>query len=162
MLALFGPLGATEMIVIAIVAILVFGKNLPEVIGQVAAFVARARRSLTDLRRETGIDREIREARRAVEETVPNIGEWKSPSRALDRRVREAIDIDGDLAGDPAGGASTLPDPERSGEKPEAAPEPLEPRPATGDSGPNPLEPPKPAEPASAEDGEDDESKNAG
>lgn len=154
MVAFVGPLGVTEMIVIAVVAILVFGKNLPEVVGQVAGFVARARRALTDLRRETGIDREIREARRAVESSVPNIGEWKSPSRAIGRRVREAVDLDADLAEEP----------EAETKEPSAGPEskPTS-EPARDGDGSGSVEPPALGSPPPAEDGSDDaDAKNAG
>jgi Sec-independent protein translocase protein TatA len=58
----------TELLLIAVVAILVFGRRLPEVAGQAASHVQRARRAFNDLRRETGIDDEIREARRTFEQ----------------------------------------------------------------------------------------------
>ena len=64
-------LGVAEMILIAVVAILVFGRNLPSVAVQAASTVQRMRRSLADLRRETGIDDELRRARREFEEAVP-------------------------------------------------------------------------------------------
>ena len=64
----FLNLAPSELIVIAVVAILVWGRRLPEVAGQAAGVVQRMRRSLDDLRRETGIDREIQNARRAVDD----------------------------------------------------------------------------------------------
>jgi len=64
-------LSPVEIAIIAIAAIVVFGRRLPQVAGQAAGAVQRLRRSLDDLRRETGIDREIQEARRAVESAVP-------------------------------------------------------------------------------------------
>ncbi len=63
----FLGLSPTELFVIAIVAILVFGARLPQVAGEAAATLQRFRRSLTDLRRETGIDQEIARARREFE-----------------------------------------------------------------------------------------------
>ena len=79
-------LSPAEVAIIVIVAIVVFGRRLPQVAGQAAGTVQRLRRSLEDLRRETGIDREIAEARRAVESAVPR------EVRALDVRTlaREA------------------------------------------------------------------------
>jgi Sec-independent protein translocase protein TatA len=79
-------LSPAEVAIIVIVAIVVFGRRLPQVAGQAAGTVQRWRRSLDDLRRETGIDREIAEARRAVESAVPR------EVRALDVRTlaREA------------------------------------------------------------------------
>ena len=66
MLALFGNLGFGEVVLIAIVSILVFGKRLPEVASQTFRQVAKLRRNLDDLRRETGIDRELRDVRGAL------------------------------------------------------------------------------------------------
>jgi len=64
-------LSPAEVAIIVIVAIVVFGRRLPEVAGQAAGTVQKLRRSLDDLRRETGVDREIAEARRAIESAVP-------------------------------------------------------------------------------------------
>jgi Sec-independent protein translocase protein TatA len=81
-------LSPVEIVIILVVAIVVFGRRLPEVAGQAAGAVQRMRRSLEDLRRETGIDREIREARRAVEDAVPRD---IRPSQ-VSRKAREGLD----------------------------------------------------------------------
>jgi len=64
----FLNLGFSEVVLIAIVAILVFGKRLPEVATQTFKQVAKVRRGLDDLRRETGIDRELHEVRGAFQD----------------------------------------------------------------------------------------------
>jgi len=84
----FLNLSPTEVIIILVVAIVVFGRRLPEVAGQAAGALQRMRRSLDDLRRETGIDREIRNARRAFEDAVPR----DVRSFDLRRKTREGID----------------------------------------------------------------------
>jgi Sec-independent protein translocase protein TatA len=61
-------LSLAEVVVIGIVALLVFGHRLPEVAVQCAVQMQRLRRSLSDLRRESGVDRELRELRRTFEE----------------------------------------------------------------------------------------------
>ena len=66
MLALFGNLSFSEILMIAVVAVMVFGKRLPEVAGQTVRQVAKLRRNLDDLRRESGIDRELRDVRGAL------------------------------------------------------------------------------------------------
>jgi Sec-independent protein translocase protein TatA len=66
---LFG-LSPTELFVIALVAVLVFGGRLPQVAGEAAATVQKLRRALTDLRRESGIDQELQNARREIEQNV--------------------------------------------------------------------------------------------
>jgi sec-independent protein translocase protein TatA len=66
MLALFGNLSFSEILLIAVVAVMVFGKRLPEVAGQTVRQVAKLRRNLDDLRRESGIDRELRDVSGAL------------------------------------------------------------------------------------------------
>jgi Sec-independent protein translocase protein TatA len=86
----FLNLGPQEIVVITVVAILVWGRRLPEVAGQAAGVVQRMRRSLDDLRRETGIDREIQNARRAVDEAVPRGVRTLDVRREARKLVEEA------------------------------------------------------------------------
>ena len=88
MFALLFNLSLGELIAIGVVALLVFGSRLPEVAAQIAVQMQRARRSLQDLRRETGIDREMWEVRRRFEEAVPR--DVESPSAALRQARLEA------------------------------------------------------------------------
>lgn len=67
---MFG-LSAFEIVVIVVVAILVFGERLPQVAAEFAGWIVKLKRSVTELRRESGIDREIDEVRRQVENAVP-------------------------------------------------------------------------------------------
>lgn len=83
---MFG-LSFIEIIVVVVVAILVFGDRLPTVAAEAATFVTRMKRSLADLRRETGIDREFAEARRAIENSVPR----SVRNFDLPRTVREEV-----------------------------------------------------------------------
>lgn len=68
MLALLQNLNVVELVVIAVVAVIVFGPRLPEVARQSAVNLAKARRALLELRRQSGIDEELREARRSIAE----------------------------------------------------------------------------------------------
>ena len=74
---IFG-LSPIEMVVIFVVAILVFGQRLPQVAGEAAATLQKIKRSLSDLRRETGIDQEIQRAKREFEQNV------RKPLRDID------------------------------------------------------------------------------
>ncbi len=65
MLAFLWNLDLGEMVVIAVVAVLIFGKNLPEVAGRLFGQLRRVRRTVDDIRRETGIDRDVRDIRRS-------------------------------------------------------------------------------------------------
>ena len=79
-------LSLAETIVIGVVALLVFGHRLPEVAMQCAVQMQRLRRSLSDLRRESGVDRELRELRRTIEEaSTPPV----HPRRLLREARRE-------------------------------------------------------------------------
>lgn len=64
-------LGMWEIALILVVAVLVFGRDLPSAAVQAAATLQKLRRSLADMRRETGIDEELRRARREFEQAVP-------------------------------------------------------------------------------------------
>ena len=70
MLAFIQNINPTELLLIAVVAILIFGRRLPEVAGQVAGRVQQARRAFNDLKRETGIDEELRQARRNFDSAI--------------------------------------------------------------------------------------------
>jgi len=79
MLGLLGNLGLIEIVVILVVAVLVFGKDLPQAASKAYAQMRKLRTALEDLRRETGIDRELRNIERSVREA-----EWEArrmPSR---------------------------------------------------------------------------------
>lgn len=76
----FFGLSPIELLVIVVVAIVVFGQRLPQVAGETAATLQRFKRSLTDLRRETGIDQEIYKAKREYEEA-------QRQARAADPRM---------------------------------------------------------------------------
>lgn len=89
----FLNLGPQEIVVITVVAILVWGRRLPEVAGQAAGVVQRMRRSLDDLRRETGIDREIQNARRAVDEAVPRGVRTLDVRREARKLVEETVQL---------------------------------------------------------------------
>jgi len=127
MLLLFN-LSPTEVVIILVVAVLVFGRRLPEVAGQAAGMVQRMRRSIADLRRETGIDRELEEARRKLDEARREVEDVR---RGVQRSVPRGIEI---------------PDVQRQIERAVRESEPAPERPAPGASEaarhPDRLEPP--------------------
>ena len=61
-------LGMAEIVLILVVAILIFGRDLPSAAVKAAATLQKLRRSLADLRRETGID-EMRAVKAALDPT---------------------------------------------------------------------------------------------
>jgi len=73
MLAFLGDIGVLEVVVIAVVAVLVFGKDLPQAASKAYLQVRKLRGAVDDLRRDTGIDRELRNIERTVREA-----EWEA------------------------------------------------------------------------------------
>ena len=67
MIALISNLHFGELLVIALVAVMVFGRNLPRVAAQVVSNVAKARRALQKVWRESGIGDEICDVQREID-----------------------------------------------------------------------------------------------
>jgi sec-independent protein translocase protein TatA len=74
--AFIGGIGIPELVVVALLAVLIFGRRLPEVAGQVASHAMKAKRAFTDLRRETGIDEELRRVREEMD-AGPRSASWE-------------------------------------------------------------------------------------
>lgn len=121
MLAFLGNLGMFEMLVVAVVAILIFGKNLPQAASKAYLQVRKLRNAVDDIRRESGIDREIRDIERTVREA-----EWEA------RRVG-ALATQGEKAV------------ERGAPPPQAPPAASQPIPPAATKAPEPEEPPRDA-----------------
>ena len=88
--AIFTNINPTEMMLIAVVAILIYGRRLPEVAGRAAGYVQRARRALNDIKRESGLDEELRTARRAMDDVLHpselrDLPKLESPARTVGR-----------------------------------------------------------------------------
>lgn len=80
-------LGPTEIVAIVVMAILIFGPRLPQVAAEFGSWLMKFRRSVSDLRRDSGIDREIMEVRRQVENSVPREARTFDPARSLRQGV---------------------------------------------------------------------------
>ena len=92
MLAIFGDFAFTELLLVAVVALMVFGRRLPEVAVRAAAHLARLRRSLTQMWREAGIEDELRKVRRDVERTMPDLRNPRQMVRDMGREYLDKID----------------------------------------------------------------------
>src|SRR5262245_49552352 len=73
MLGFLTNLGTSEMILIVLVAVLIFGKDLPQAASKVYLQMRKLRGQFDDLRRDTGIDQELRRIERTVREA-----EWEA------------------------------------------------------------------------------------
>lgn len=114
MLAFLTNLGLLEMVVILVVAVLIFGKNLPQAASKAYLQVRKLRNAVDDLRRDSGIEREFRDIERNVREA-----EWEA--RRASRRPAEAPAPKAIAPAAPAPVVAEDPAPEQ---KPEPKPEP--------------------------------------
>lgn len=69
----FLNLGPMELVLIVVVAVLVFGKDLPQAASKAYLQVRKLRNAVDDLRRDSGIERELRDIERSVREA-----EWEA------------------------------------------------------------------------------------
>ena len=133
MLALFN-LAPSEILIGLVVAVLVFGRRLPEVAVQTAGQLQKFKRALTDFKRETGIDEELRSARRSLQDVVPR-DDWR---RTLDAPGHFAREVEREIAD--AADAGPLPPPPR--ESPQSPPAQAPPPAPEDGSRPPPAEQP--------------------
>jgi len=139
MLALFGNLSLSELLVIAVIAVLVFGERLPQAAARAYREVMRLRRQLDQMRRESGIDKEFRDIERTFRSTADSarIEDPMNPvvPRKPDYEVQEAGGEE-----DPAKAPPRFPDyllegQERAQRAKEATAEPTEEEQDTGEDG---------------------------
>lgn len=74
---IFGSLDWMELLVVGMAAIMIFGGRLPEVALRLVAQVMRARRAVSRMWRETGLEDELRRVRRDIENAVPRDVDFK-------------------------------------------------------------------------------------
>ena len=92
MFALFGDFAFTELLLVAAVALMVFGKRLPEVAMRAAAQLTRLRRTVTQMWREAGIEEELRKVKRDVEREMPDVAHPKKLIHDVGRQYLESVD----------------------------------------------------------------------
>lgn len=89
---IFGSLDWMELLVVGMAAIMIFGGRLPEVALRLVAQVMRARRAVSRMWRETGLEDELRRVRRDIENAVPRDADFNlksgTSSKALPARSR--------------------------------------------------------------------------
>ncbi len=149
MFAIFEDIGMSEILVIGIVGVLLFGKRLPEVASQAGQQLVKFRRSLQQVKAETGMDQEVRKIQRTLEEAIPRDFSVGEVARLASARVQERIqsarkEIDAEIE-----------KPLAQATEPAAAPAPAEPTHDAGKVGPpasdaalERLKPPPEAPPA--------------
>lgn len=86
MLSFISNLGPLEIVLILIAAVLIFGRNLPEVAARGAIQVQKLRKGVRDFRRESGFDEEVRRARQLIEDPVRQALEELDAKEAAPKR----------------------------------------------------------------------------
>jgi Sec-independent protein translocase protein TatA len=123
MLAMFENLGGSELLIVMAAALLVFGKRLPQVAGDAAKQLVKLRKSLDEAWRDTGMQQEILNVKRDLENAIPrdlSIGEMaRIASAEMDKRVR-AIEEAAKAAPDPPAATAALPPPQKPAEAPKS------------------------------------------
>jgi Sec-independent protein translocase protein TatA len=89
--AIFEDIGMSEILVIGIVGVLLFGKRLPEVASQAGQQLVKFRRSLQQVKAESGMDQEVRKIQRTIEEAIPRDFSVGEVARLASARVQERI-----------------------------------------------------------------------
>lgn len=124
MLAFLGNLSPLELIVIVALAVLIFGKNLPQAASKAYLQARKLRNAVDDLRRESGIERELREIERNVREA-----EWEARRMETKGSLPRA-------SGTTPGAAPAATAPTHPPAEPSAEPEPPPPPEPTADEPP--------------------------
>jgi len=81
----------SEILVIGVFGVLLFGKRLPEVASQAGAQLVKFRRSLQQVKAESGMDQEVRKIQRVIEEAIPRDFSVGEVARMASARVQERI-----------------------------------------------------------------------
>ena len=120
MLGFIYNLSIGEFMVVGVLAVLIFGGRLPEVAARVFHYVRRFRRSLEDLRRETGIDNEIRKIEFELREADRQARAGLTPAQSTPLDQGQAKIAAWDRGAEEALEATVLPpmDGEEEGEEP--------------------------------------------
>jgi Sec-independent protein translocase protein TatA len=114
-IALLGNLSFSEVLVILVIALLVFGKRLPEVAVRASSQFVKAKRTLNEMWRQTGLEEELRRVRRDIESEQRRIEaslpEWRKELPDWKKLEGEVRKLDAEVGGDESAKASTGPPP---------------------------------------------------
>lgn len=114
-IAFLDNLGTVEMMIVAIAALLLFGKRLPEVASQAGATIAKFRRSLDGAIQDSGVEQELRKIKSSLPSNMSMSDMARIAARRFEERARDAIDLE-DVGKAAAAGASVdaLPNPDET------------------------------------------------
>ena len=106
MISLIGNLDIAELLVIALVAVMIFGRNLPRVAASAVSNVTKARRALQKVWRESGIGDEIRDVQRELDAGARRLRDadprtaYRTASREIEAAVAKPVTTNAEEATD--------------------------------------------------------------
>lgn len=92
MLALIFNAGWMELMLIAVIAVMVFGRDLPHVAAKAFVHLQRLRRGVQQVWRETGISQEMRNLSRQLEENERKARAPLDNARRIQAELREQVE----------------------------------------------------------------------
>jgi TatA/E family protein of Tat protein translocase len=106
-IAFLDNIGTVEMIIVAVVALLVFGKRLPEVASQAGATLTKFRRGLDGAIQDSGVQNEIRKIKDAMPTDMSVKDLTRVAARKLEDRLRDTLEPPAADGSPPAADAAT-------------------------------------------------------
>ena len=96
MLALFTDLHFTELLVIAALSVMVFGRDLPRVLAKGVVQFQRLRRAMQQVWRESGISEEVRKVQREMENAAREVRDAtpESPVEAARDELKRVVEAE--------------------------------------------------------------------
>ena len=119
-MAILGNLTLMELGLVLLAAIMIFGRNLPQVAAQAFAHFNRARRAMREMWRETGLEEEIRKVERDMRRAKASLPTNFDPATIARQATERWIEEEND---EPAGNETPDPDAWRAEELPPPDPE---------------------------------------
>lgn len=92
MLALIFNAGWMELMIVAVIAVMVFGRDLPQVAAKAFVHLQRLRRGVQQVWRETGISQEMRNLSRQLEENERKARAPLENARRIQAELREKVE----------------------------------------------------------------------
>lgn len=91
MFAIFEDVGFSEILIIGVVGVLLFGRRLPEVASQAGQQLVKFRRSLQQVKADSGMEQEMRKIQRTFEDAIPRDLSVGEVARLASARVQERL-----------------------------------------------------------------------
>ncbi|MCA8978673.1 MAG: hypothetical protein H6831_12105 [Planctomycetes bacterium] len=92
MLALIFNAGWMELLLVAVISVMVFGRDLPHVAAKAFVHLQRLRRAVQQVWRETGISQEMRNLSRQLEENERKARAPLDQARRIQAELRERVE----------------------------------------------------------------------